>query len=39
MYDGVTMMISGAKSAISRTCRSVMPPETGITVQSRRSAP
>ena len=27
------MMMSGSKSAISCTCRSVMPPETGMTVQ------
>ena len=39
MYDGVTMITSGSKSTISRTCRSVMPPETGITVQPSRSAP
>ena len=39
MYDGVTMMNSGSKSLISVTCRSVIPPETGITVQPSRSAP
>ena len=39
MYDGVTMMIRGSKSTISRTCRSVMPPETGTTVQPSFSAP
>ena len=39
MYDGVTMMIRGSKSVISRTWRSVMPPETGTTVQPSRSAP
>ena len=39
MYDGVTMMIRGPKSAISRTWRSVMPPETGTTVQPSFSAP
>ncbi len=39
MYDGVTMMISGRKSSISRTCRAVMPPDAGITVQPSRSAP
>ena len=33
MYDGVTMMMSGSKSGISWTWRSVMPPETGTTVQ------
>ena len=39
MYDGVTMMIAGSKSWISCTCRGVMPPETGTTVQPSRSAP
>ena len=39
MYDGVTMMTSGAKSRISVTCRSVIPPETGTTVQPSLSAP
>ena len=39
MYDGVTMITSGSKSRISSTCRSVMPPETGITVQPSFSAP
>ena len=39
MYDGVTMMTSGSKSRISITCRSVMPPDTGITVQPSASAP
>jgi hypothetical protein len=39
MYDGVTMMMSGRKSRISVTCRSVMPPETGTTVQPSFSAP
>ena len=38
-YDGVTMITRGSKSAISCTCRSVMPPDTGTTVQPRRSAP
>ena len=33
MYDGVTMMMSGLKSTMSCTCRSVMPPDMGITVQ------
>ena len=33
------MMMSGWKSRISVTCRSVMPPEMGITVQPSRSAP
>ena len=33
------MMMSGRKSRISVTCRSVMPPETGTTVQPSRSAP
>ncbi len=33
MYEGVTMITSGRKSWISRTCRAVMPPEAGITVQ------
>ncbi|SCE19465.1 hypothetical protein GA0115241_110756 [Streptomyces sp. DpondAA-D4] len=39
MYDGVIMMISGRKSWISCTWRAVIPPEAGITVQPRRSAP
>ena len=39
MYDGVTMMTSGSKSAISCTCRSVIPPDIGMTVQPSRSAP
>ena len=39
MYEGVTMITSGSKSRISMTCRSVIPPETGTTVQPRRSAP
>ena len=39
MYDGVTMMMSGRKSWINCTCRSVMPPDIGITVQPIRSAP
>ena len=38
-YDGVTMITRGSKSAISCTWRSVMPPETGTTVQPSRSAP
>ena len=38
-YDGVTMITRGPKSMISWTCRSVMPPLTGTTVQPRRSAP
>jgi hypothetical protein len=33
------MMMSGSKSAISWTWRSVMPPDIGTTVQPRRSAP
>ena len=33
------MMIRGSKSVISRTWRSVMPPETGTTVQPSFSAP
>ena len=33
------MMIRGLKSSISCTCRSVMPPEIGTTVQPSRSAP
>jgi hypothetical protein len=33
------MMMSGLKSVISCTWRSVMPPETGITVQPSASAP
>ena len=33
------MMIRGSKSWISVTCRSVMPPEIGTTVQPSRSAP
>ena len=32
-YDGVTMITRGSKSAMSCTCRSVMPPLTGTTVQ------
>ena len=39
MYEGVTMITSGSKSTISRAWRSVIPPETGITVQPSRSAP
>ena len=39
MYEGVTMITSGSKSRISMTCRSVIPPETGTTVQPSRSAP
>jgi hypothetical protein len=39
MYDGVTMITSGSKSAINLTWRSVMPPDMGITVQPSRSAP
>ena len=39
MYDGVTMMMSGAKSAMSWTCFSVCPPDIGITVQPSFSAP
>ena len=39
MYDGVTMITSGRKSRISVTCRSVIPPDTGITVQPNASAP
>ena len=38
-YDGVTMITRGPKSTISWTCRSVMPPLTGTTVQPSRSAP
>ena len=33
------MIMSGLKSLMSCTWRSVMPPDTGITVQPRRSAP
>ena len=33
------MMMSAPKSSMSWTCRSVMPPETGMTVQPSRSAP
>ena len=39
MYVGVTMMTSGRRSRMSSTCRSVMPPETGMTVQPSSSAP
>ena len=39
MEDGVTITISGLKSWMSCACRSVMPPETGITAQPSRSAP
>ena len=39
MYDGVTMMMSGLKSAMSWTCFSVWPPDIGITVQPSFSAP
>ena len=39
MYDGVTMMTSRLKSWISCTCRSVCPPDIGITVQPSFSAP
>ncbi|MNT35156.1 hypothetical protein D3C72_1711740 [compost metagenome] len=39
MYDGVTMMIDGLKSWINCTCFSVCPPDIGMTVQPRRSAP
>ena len=35
----VTMMIFGLKSTINCTWRSVMPPDTGITVQPSFSAP
>ncbi len=38
-YDGVTMITRGRKSTISWTCRSVMPPLIGTTVQPSRSAP
>ena len=38
-YDGVTMITSGSKSRISVTWRSVIPPDTGITVQPNASAP
>ena len=38
-YDGVTMITRGPKSTISCTCRSVMPPETGTTMQPNASAP
>ncbi len=38
-YDGVTMITRGRKSAISCTCRSVIPPDTGTTVQPSASAP
>ena len=33
------MMMRGLKSLISVTCRSVMPPDMGTTVQPSRSAP
>lgn len=33
------MMMSGRRSVISRTCRAVIPPDAGITVQPSRSAP
>ena len=33
------MMMSGLKSRMSCTCRSVMPPDTGMTVQPSLSAP
>ncbi len=39
MYEGVTMITSGRKSWISRTWRSVIPPDAGTTVQPSRSAP
>ena len=39
LEEGVTMMMSGSKSSISCTWRSVKPPPTGITVQPRCSAP
>jgi hypothetical protein len=39
MYVGVTMMTRGRRSQMSLTCRPVMPPEAGITVQPSRSAP
>jgi hypothetical protein len=39
MYDGVTMMMSGLKSWMSCTWRSVMPPDIGITVAPSFSAP
>ncbi|MNW02050.1 hypothetical protein D3C71_1977790 [compost metagenome] len=39
MYDGVTMMMLGAKSRISCTCFSVCPPDIGTTVHPARSAP
>ena len=39
MYDGVTMMMSGRKSRIRVTWRSVIPPETGTTVQPSFSPP
>ncbi len=38
-YDGVTMITRGSKSTISCTCRGVIPPDTGTTVQPSRSAP
>ena len=38
-YDGVTMITRGWKSSMSCTWRSVMPPETGTTVQPSGSAP
>ena len=38
-YDGVTMTTRGSKSRMSCTCRSVIPPLTGTTVQPSRSAP
>ncbi len=39
MYEGVTMIASGRKSAISWIWRSVMPPDIGMTVHPSRSAP
>ena len=38
-YDGVAITTRGAKSTISCTWRSVIPPLTGTTVQPSRSAP
>ncbi len=39
MYDGVTMMMSGLKSLMSCTCRSVMPPPSGMTQAPSASPP
>ncbi len=38
-YDGVQVRISGRRSAISVTCRAVIPPETGTTSAPSSIAP